>query len=383
MDTDKMIRPEWIPEAYQEPEAVTDNKKKIGETAKPLLSAFKNQQPRKIMFESVKSPQIKMKELHELQEVISNAVTELNFPEYPAQLYEPISYILSLGGKRMRPALLLMACDLFGGDIEAAIPPALAIEVFHNFTLMHDDIMDNAPIRRGHATVHTKWNQNVGILSGDVMLVQGYKLMMQVPDHLLRPILDIFNVTAIGVCEGQQLDMEFEELTNVSIDEYLNMIKLKTAVVLGGALKIGALIGGADTKDADFLSDFGVNLGIAFQLQDDILDVYGDPEKFGKQVGGDIISNKKTYLLLKSLELANQTQSAELNSWLNAKQFNNTEKVQAVTSIYDNLGIRQLAEGAMQTYADKAFEALDAINLPENHKQYLRDFADGLLVRES
>jgi len=352
MGADKMIRPEWIPEAYREIEAVATNK-------------------------------IIMKELHELQDIIGNAVKELNFPEYPAQLYEPISYILSLGGKRMRPALLLMACDLFGGDIEAAIPPALAIEVFHNFTLMHDDIMDNAPIRRGRATVHTKWNQNVGILSGDVMLVQGYKLMMQVPDHLLRPILDIFNVTAIGVCEGQQLDMDFEELTNVSIDEYLNMIRLKTAVVLGGALKIGALIGGADTKDADLLSDFGVNLGIAFQLQDDILDVYGDPEKFGKQVGGDIISNKKTYLLLKSLELADSFQSGELNNWLNAKQFNNTDKVQAVTAIYNNLDVRQLADKAMQTYADKAFEALDAINLPEEHKQYLRDFADGLLVRES
>ena len=324
-----------------------------------------------------------MKELHELQDIISDAVKKLNFPGYPAQLYDPITYILALGGKRMRPALLLMACDLFGGNIEAAVPPALAIEVFHNFTLMHDDIMDNAPIRRGNATVHKKWNQNVGILSGDVMLVQGYKLMMQVPDHLLRPILDIFNVTAVGVCEGQQLDMEFEELTTVSIDEYINMIKLKTAVVLGGALKIGSLIGGADIKDADFLNDFGVNLGIAFQLQDDILDVYGDPEKFGKQVGGDIISNKKTYLLLKSLELADQVQSAELNSWLNAKQFNNTEKVRAVTGIYDNLGIRQLAESAMQTYADKAFEALDAINLPEDHKQYLRDFADGLLERES
>jgi len=352
MDADKMIRPEWIPDAYRDTETATTNKKQ-------------------------------MKELHELQDIISDAVKELNFPGYPAQLYEPITYILSLGGKRMRPALLLMACDLFGGDVDAAIPPALAIEVVHNFTLMHDDIMDNAPMRRGHATVHKKWNQNVGILSGDVMLVQGYKLMMQVPDHLLRPILDIFNVTAIGVCEGQQLDMEFEELTNVSIDEYLEMIRLKTAVVLGGALKIGALIGGADTKDADLLSDFGVNLGIAFQLQDDILDVYGDPEKFGKQVGGDIISNKKTYLLLKSLELANSLQSNELQNWLGAKQFNAIEKVQAVTALYNNLDVRQLAEQAMESYADKAFAALDAINLPEGHKQYLRDFADGLLVRES
>lgn len=324
-----------------------------------------------------------MKKLEDLQAIISKAVDELSFPKYPADLYEPISYILSLGGKRMRPALLLMACDLFGGDVEAALPPALAIEVFHNFTLMHDDIMDNAPIRRGKITVHERWNQNVGILSGDVMLVQGYKLMMQVKDHLLRPILDIFNTTAIGVCEGQQFDMEFEDRNNVSIGEYLNMIRLKTAVVLGGALKIGALIGNADMKDADLLSSFGENLGIAFQLQDDILDVYGDPEKFGKQVGGDIISNKKTYLLIKAVELAKDQQIKDLDNWIALKQFDNAEKVAAVTDIYNSLNIREYAEEAMQAYADKAFEALDAINLPEEHKQYLRDFADGLLVREN
>jgi geranylgeranyl diphosphate synthase type II len=195
-----------------------------------------------------------MKKLEDLQVIISEAVSKLTFPVYPAELYEPISYILSLGGKRMRPALLLLACDLFGGDVDAAIQPALAIEVFHNFTLMHDDIMDNAPLRRGRVTVHERWNNNVGILSGDVMLVQGYKLMMQVEDRLLRPILDIFNTTAVGVCEGQQLDMEFELRNEVDIDEYINMIRLKTAVVLGGALKIGALIGGADTKDAELLS---------------------------------------------------------------------------------------------------------------------------------
>src|SRR5882762_738404 len=324
-----------------------------------------------------------MKQLHELQEIIGNAVKELNFPGYPAQLYEPISYILSLGGKRMRPALLLMACDLFGGDVDAAISPALAIEVFHNFTLMHDDIMDNAPLRRGRTTVHERWNKNAAILSGDVMLVEGYKLMMQVEDRLLRPILDIFNTTATGVCEGQQLDMEFEELSNVNIDEYLNMIRLKTAVVLGGALKIGALIGGADVKDAELLSSFGEHLGLAFQLQDDILDVYGDPEKFGKQVGGDIISNKKTYLLIKAKELANERQTVNLNHWIDLKQFDTHEKVEAVTAIYNSLDVRKYAEEAMQTYADKAFDALDAINLPEEHKQYLRDFADGLLVREN
>jgi geranylgeranyl diphosphate synthase type II len=324
-----------------------------------------------------------MRKLEDLQAIIGEAVKKLSFPEYPAALYEPISYILSLGGKRMRPALLLMACDLFGGDVDEAIPPALAIEVFHNFTLMHDDIMDNAPLRRGHTTVHERWNKNVGILSGDVMLIEGYKLMMQVKEHLLRPILDIFNNTAVGVCEGQQLDMEFENRNTVSINEYLEMIRLKTAVVLGGALKIGAMIGGAILKDAELLSSFGEHLGIAFQLQDDILDVYGDPEKFGKQVGGDIISNKKTYLLIKAQELAEAENATELADWIDAKQFDTAEKVNAVTAIYNLLDIRPYAEEAMQTYADKAFEALDAINLPEEHKQYLRDFADGLLVREN
>jgi geranylgeranyl diphosphate synthase type II len=322
-------------------------------------------------------------ELSDLQGIIADAVDNLSFPEYPAQLYEPISYILALGGKRMRPALLLMACELFDGDINKALSPALAIEVFHNFTLMHDDIMDNAPIRRGKTTVHEKWNRNVAILSGDVMLVKGYELMMQVDDHVLRPIMNIFNETAVGVCEGQQIDMDFETQSNVSIDEYLNMIRLKTAVVLGGALKIGALIGGAPDKDANLLSDFGINLGVAFQLQDDILDVYGDPEKFGKQVGGDIISNKKTYLLIKALELAKSEQAAELDNLLAATQFDAAEKVTAVTNIYNNLQIRQYAEAAMQAYADKAFEALEQINLQAAHKQYLHDFADSLLVRES
>jgi len=324
-----------------------------------------------------------MKNLKELQMLINEAVNRLPIPGYPAALYEPISYILTLGGKRMRPALLLLACDLFGGDVDSAICPALAIEVFHNFTLMHDDIMDNAPLRRGKITVHERWNKNVGILSGDVMLVHAYQLMMQVKEHLLRTVLDIFNETAVGVCEGQQVDMEFEQRHNVSIDEYLTMIRLKTAVLLGGALKIGALIGGADIKDAELIYSFGENLGIAFQLQDDILDVYGDPEKFGKQVGGDIISNKKTFLLIKALELANEIQLNELTNWINLKQFDNTEKVEAITTIYSKLNIRDYSESAMQTYAGKAFEALDAINLAENHKQYLRDFADGLLVREN
>jgi geranylgeranyl diphosphate synthase type II len=248
---------------------------------------------------------------------------------------------------------------------------------------MHDDIMDKAPLRRGQTTVHEKWNQNVAILSGDVMLIEGYKLMMQVDDRILRQVLDIFNSTAVGVCEGQQIDMEFETQQNVTIGEYINMIRLKTAVVLGGALKIGALIGGAPQTDADLLSEFGEQLGIAFQLQDDILDVYGDPEKFGKQVGGDIISNKKTYLLIKALELANGAEATELNQLLATTEFDNSEKVASITRIYNNLNIRHYAETAMQAYADTAFAALDKINLPETHKQYLHDFADGLLVREN
>jgi geranylgeranyl diphosphate synthase type II len=323
-----------------------------------------------------------MKDLKDLQLLIDKAVTEMAYPAYPAELYEPIKYILSMGGKRMRPALLLMACDLFGGDVEKAVAPALAIEVFHNFTLMHDDIMDNAPLRRGRVTVHERWNQNSAILSGDVMLIHGYKLMMHVEDKLLRPILDIFNETAVGVCEGQQLDMDFENRDNVSIDEYIYMIRLKTAVVLGGALKIGSLLGGAESKDAELIAEFGVNLGLAFQLQDDILDVFGSPEKFGKQVGGDIISNKKTFLLLKTLELATAQQATELNHWLSLKEFDNQEKVAAVTDLYNAVQVRQYAETAMQTYADKAFEALEKIDLPAQEKQYLRNFADGLMVRE-
>lgn len=324
-----------------------------------------------------------MRPLNELQTIISKEVSQLDFPLYPAELYEPIKYILSLGGKRMRPALLLMACDLFGGDVNKAISPALAIEVFHNFTLMHDDIMDNAPLRRGKTTVHERWNKNVAILSGDVMLIEGYKLMMQVDEHLLRPIMNIFNETAVGVCEGQQLDMEFETRDDVDIEGYITMIRLKTAVVLGGALKIGALIGGAGTEDAVLLQAFGEQLGVAFQLQDDILDVFGDPEKFGKQVGGDILSNKKTFLQIKALELADAEQAAELNHWFAGTQFNPKEKIEAVTGIYDQLNVRQYAWETMQAYADKAFRALDAINLPNQHKQYLRDFADGLMIREN
>ncbi|RZL52120.1 MAG: polyprenyl synthetase family protein, partial [Pedobacter sp.] len=266
----------------------------------------------------------------QLQEIIEAAIPQIEYPTHPNNLYEPIRYIMSLGGKRIRPVMVLMATDLYepiryimslGGkrirpvmvlmatelfttDTNKALDVALAIETFHNFTLVHDDIMDNAPLRRGKITVHEKWGVNNAILSGDVMMVESNKHLSKVDILVLKPVLDTFNATAQGVCEGQQLDMEFEQRDDVSIPEYIEMIRLKTAVLLGGAMKLGAIVGGANTVDADLLYSFGENLGIAFQLQDDILDVYGNPEKFGKQVGGDIISNKKTFLHLKTLELA-------------------------------------------------------------------------------
>jgi len=323
-----------------------------------------------------------MKDLRELQAIIQTAVDELSYPTQPPDLYEPISYILSIGGKRMRPALLLMACDLFGGDVNKAVKAALAIEVFHNFTLMHDDIMDKAPLRRGKVTVHERWNPNIAILAGDAMMVEANKLMLQVDDNILRKVMDVFNDTATGVCEGQQFDMSFESRDRVSADEYINMIRLKTSVLLGGALKIGALIGGANDKDADLIYTFGEQLGIAFQLQDDILDVYGDPDKFGKQVGGDIISNKKTFLLIKALELADADSLASLQGWIDDATADPKEKVASVSAIYNSLSIREQAEQAMQVYAGKAFSTLDELDLPLSHKQYLQGFADSLLVRE-
>jgi len=324
-----------------------------------------------------------MYSIQQLQKIIIEAIDGRRYPKEPSELYEPMQYMMNLGGKRLRPALLLMGCDAFGGDIYQAINPAIAIEVFHNFTLMHDDIMDKAPLRRGKTTVHEKWNSSVGILSGDAMLVEGYKLMMQVNEKVLRPVLEIFNDTAIAVCEGQQIDMNFEQQTDVQINAYINMIRLKTAVVLGGALKIGALIAGANQQDANLIYAFGEDLGIAFQLQDDILDVYGDPEKFGKQVGGDIISNKKTYLLIKALETADAAQLQELNYWLHHTNFDAVKKVSAIRNLYDQLEIREKAEQEMNWYAQRAMQSLKDLPLDEIQKSQLFEFADMLLVREN
>ncbi len=321
--------------------------------------------------------------IKDLQELVLEAINDQSFPQEPKELYEPVSYLMNLGGKRLRPVLLLMAVDLFKGKVKDAIKPALAIEVFHNFTLMHDDIMDKAPLRRGNPTVHEKWNEAIAILSGDVMLIEAYKLLVHVDPEILPQILKIFNETAVGVCEGQQIDMNFEQRGTVKIEEYIEMIKLKTAVLLGGALKMGALIGKAEEKEAQLLYDFGVNLGIAFQLQDDILDVYGDPEKFGKQVGGDILSNKKTFLLIKALETADKPQSEELEILLSDGSIGTADKISRVTAIYNELNIREFAENTMFEFAEKGLTALKSINIPEDRKTIFNDFSNMILIREN
>ncbi len=322
-----------------------------------------------------------MYSISDLQQVLDTAIRAYQYPQQPKELYEPVSYLLGLGGKRLRPALLLMATDLFGGNVKNAVNPALAIEFFHNFTLMHDDIMDKAPLRRGNPTVHTKWNDAVAILSGDIMLIESYKLLMNVPADILPKVLNVFNITATGVCEGQQIDMNFEQQSEVQITEYINMIRLKTAVLLGGALQIGALIANASADDLQNIYSFGENIGIAFQLQDDILDVYGNPENFGKQVGGDILSNKKTYLLIKALELAKGKIKVDLDNLLSDKDFDASEKVHKVTDIYNQLNIRKLAQEAMMSYAEKGIQALNNIKVPDERRQVLKDFVNKLTVR--
>jgi geranylgeranyl diphosphate synthase type II len=317
----------------------------------------------------------------ELLKRIEQAITEIQYPIYPATLYEPIRYIMSLGGKRIRPTMLLMAVDLFDGDLTAGIPAALAIETFHNFTLVHDDIMDNAPLRRGRQTVHEKWGTNTAILSGDVMMVEANKHLTNVHVSVLKPALDTFNLTAQGVCEGQQLDMEFESRDDVSIEEYIDMIRLKTAVLLGGAMKLGAIVANASAEQADLIYKFGENLGIAFQLQDDILDVYGDPVKFGKQVGGDIISDKKTFLRLKLQELASAEDLLTLQDQIGNSD--NKIKVELITGLYDSYAIRDVATDIMKNYLDLAFQALDKISTPEGRKEELVFIANQLMNREN
>ena len=321
-----------------------------------------------------------MKSIKKLQQIIEKELAGISYPDNPADLYAPIDYVLGLSGKRMRPILLLLAHQLFNQNLSAAIKPALGIEVFHNFTLLHDDIMDDAPLRRGQQTVHEKWSSNIAILSGDTMLVQAYQLMSEVPIEVLKKSLDVFSKTAVEVCEGQQWDIDFEERDDVTIPEYLKMIEYKTAVLLGGALKIGALTGGANDEQAQHLYEFGRNMGIAFQLKDDLLDVFGDQDKFGKQVGGDILSNKKTYLFLQSLAVAKGQQKEELQYWFASKEYDGTQKVQAVKALYESLEIEKITTDLIYEYHQHAMTHLKAI---EGDKGGLEQFASMLLQRES
>lgn len=318
------------------------------------------------------------------QQQIEDALKDKKYGSNPKELYEPISYIMSLGGKRLRPVLVFIATDIFDGDTSKALHPALAIELFHNFTLVHDDLMDKAPLRRNQPTVHEKWNNNIAILSGDAMMVRAYQELCLADTAMLPQLLEIFSDTAVKVCEGQQYDMNYESMTKVSIQQYIKMIELKTAVLLGGALKIGAAIGGAREEDAQRLYDFGKHIGIAFQLQDDILDVYADAAKFGKQKGGDIIANKKTYLLLKAIEMAesNRYMKEELHQWIAAPHFDAKEKVEAVINIYNFLNVKELARTEMQKHYELALTFLKDIPVSDSKKQSLINFAESLMVRE-
>lgn len=316
------------------------------------------------------------------QSVIEEELKKFSLPSFPAELYEPVRYMLSLTGKRMRPCLVLMAAELFGGDFRKALFPALGIEVFHNFTLLHDDIMDKAPLRRTKETVHKKWSSEIAILSGDAMFVKSCELMMQVNEAVSKEVMNLFLKTALEVCEGQMFDMNYEVQESVTIDEYIQMISLKTAALLACSLKTGALISNAGETDANYVYDFGKNIGIAFQLHDDILDVYGDEQKFGKQAGGDIIANKKTILLLNALKAASGNQLSELKRWLSAKDVDPQEKVTAVKNIFSTLEIREASEKKMETFYHQAIRSLDQIRVPDENKIMLRNFAQLLMVRE-
>ncbi|MDH5608477.1 MAG: polyprenyl synthetase family protein [Cyclobacteriaceae bacterium] len=323
-----------------------------------------------------------MKTWPEIQEIIQKEVAALDLSNEPANLYAPISYILSLGGKQLRPTLVLLACQLTQNDLSDKAKTALAVEVFHNFTLMHDDIMDRAPLRRGMPTVHEKWSQTAAILSGDAMLIKSYELLAGVGAAVLPTAFSRFNQTAREVCEGQQLDMDFENRTDVSEAEYLEMIRLKTAVLLGFSLELGAMMGGMSTQDQQKLYRVGESMGIGFQLMDDYLDVYADQSKFGKQVGGDILSNKKTFLLIHALARASSSQKKTISHWLGLKEFDPSEKIAAIMGLYEELHIGTLAQQRMKNYFDQAFALFDEVGGHSAARQELISFAGLLTSRD-
>lgn len=324
-----------------------------------------------------------MLSFNEILQKIENEISQLSFEYPPKSLYDPIEYILSLGGKRIRPALALMACNLYRENVDNAINPALGIEVFHNFTLLHDDLMDKADKRRNKPTVHKVWNDNTAILSGDAMLIAAYQLIGKTEPEHLKEVFDLFTATALEICGGQQYDMEFESRTDVTEAEYIEMIRLKTAVLLACSLKTGAIMGGASKEDAMNLYEFGINIGLAFQLQDDLLDVYGDTATFGKNIGGDIICNKKTFLLIHAFELASIEQKQILKDWIGKESFNSAEKIKAITAIYNTLNLKDITTAKMQGYYDKAMEHLSALNVSPEKLTILKEVSNHLMYRQS
>lgn len=323
-----------------------------------------------------------MKTADEILKMVNEFLDHLSYDRKPESLYEPIKYVLSMGGKRIRPTLMLLAYNLYKENPEDILMNACALETYHNYTLLHDDLMDNADMRRGHLTVHKKWNDNTAILSGDSMLVLAFQRMMQCDTKHLKDILDLFTVTALEIGEGQQYDMEFETRNDVKEEEYIEMIRLKTSVLLACALKIGAILADASAEDADNLYKFGEQIGLAFQLQDDYLDVYGDYKVFGKEIGGDITSNKKTYMLINAFNKANDAQREELTRWVSARDFDRNEKVDAVTRLYNEIGINQLAQDKIAYYFAQSKKFLDAVNVPEEKKEELRKYAQKMMKRQ-
>ena len=314
--------------------------------------------------------------------IINKEIQSIEYPRNQSRLYEPIAYMLALKGKKIRPALTLLACNMYSDDVEDAIHAALAWEIFHNFTLMHDDVMDKADMRRGQTTVHKKWDENTAILSGDAMLILSYKYMSKSSSEKLKILLDLFSDTAAKICEGQQLDMDYEKKIKISEEDYIEMIKLKTAVMLGACLKSGAIIGGANINDQENLYNFGINLGIAFQIKDDWLDVYGNPEIFGKKIGGDILCNKKTFLLVKALEVAKGEEKKELLHWLNISS-EPDEKISAIRQLYDKLSINKITHKELDKYYNQAIYALNKVSIEAERKKVLENIAENLTGREN
>lgn len=312
---------------------------------------------------------------------VNDYLAHLPYDRQPSSLYEPVKYVLSMGGKRIRPTLMLLAYNMFRDDPESILPEACALETYHNYTLLHDDLMDKAPLRRGNKTVHERWNANVAILSGDSMLVLAYSRMLQCPDDKLRDIMELFTETALEIGEGQQYDMEFESRDDVTEDEYIEMIRLKTSVLLACAMKMGAVLAGASAADADNLYKFGEQVGLAFQLQDDYLDVYGDPRVFGKAIGGDIMSNKKTYMLINAFNRADDRQRRELQSWISAANPNPKEKIAAVTRLYDEIGIDRLAEEKINHYFTESRKYLSMVGVASERKHELEAYAAKMMHR--